>query len=111
MILGFVIVPIESGQPGSKIKNLNDGLWWSIQTLTTVGYGDIAPQTPIGQMLACLVMILGYGIIAVPTGIVTVEVVQAAKMKTAVTTHACPHCSRYGHDADAVHCKYCGAKL
>ena len=82
-------------------------------TMTTVGYGDIAPQTVVGKVLASIVMILGYGIIAIPTGIFTMEIVQAGLKKQGepVSTQACPSCSAEGHDADAVHCKYCGAPL
>jgi voltage-gated potassium channel len=77
--------------------------------MTTVGYGDISPKTPFGKMLAALVMIVGYGIIAVPTGIVTVEFSQAAKKSAPQLP--CPGCRVRGHDPDAAHCKYCGAKL
>jgi len=78
-------------------------------TLTTVGYGDLSPQTTLGRALAAVVMIIGYGIIAVPTGIVTVEMAEAARHP--VTTQSCPDCAAEGHDADAVYCKYCRAKL
>ena len=77
--------------------------------MTTVGYGDIAPRTVLGQMLACLVMITGYGIIAVPTGIVTVELAGLQNKK--LSTQACRDCAAEGHDADACFCKYCGARL
>jgi voltage-gated potassium channel len=85
------------------------GIYWAVVTLTTVGYGDLSPKTPVGQTLAAMVMIIGYGIIAVPTGIVTVEIAQAARKP--VSTQACPECSAQGHDADAVFCKYCSARL
>jgi len=78
-------------------------------TLTTVGYGDISPSTNAGQVLAAIVMLLGYSIIAVPTGIMTVEIAHAYKDKQ--MGQACPECSAEGHDKDAKHCKYCGAKL
>jgi voltage-gated potassium channel len=78
-------------------------------TLTTVGYGDISPQTIFGQLISSVIMIIGYGIIAVPTGIVTVELAQAFKRK--VSTQACLECSSEGHDRDAKYCKYCGAEL
>ena len=77
-------------------------------TLTTVGYGDISPQTNIGQMLAAGIMILGYSIIAVPTGIITVELSQLSSKKT---TQLCQDCGAEGHDVDADFCKHCGAKL
>ena len=86
-----------------------DAFYFTMVTISTVGYGDIAPTTVPGQTIAAFVMILGYGIIAVPTGIVSVELVQAIKQP--VSTQACPGCSREGHDADAKYCKYCGTKL
>jgi voltage-gated potassium channel len=78
-------------------------------TLTTVGYGDISPRTAVGQLLASMVMILGYSIIAVPTGIVTVELARGER--AVMTSHVCPQCRREGHDVDAVYCKYCGSRL
>ena len=75
----------------------------------SVGYGDISPSTSLGQAFAAVVMILGYGIIAVPTGIVSVEIASATKKQ--ITTQVCPSCLSEGHDNDAVHCKFCGAKL
>lgn len=82
-------------------------IYWAIVTLTTVGYGDISPQTPFGQFIAALIMILGYSIIAVPTGIVSAEMTAQRK----ITTQSCPECSAEGHDPDAKHCKFCGAKI
>lgn len=107
VIIGSMMYMIEGEQNG--FTSIPRAIYWAIVTLTTVGYGDIAPATPIGQALAAVVMIMGYGIIAVPTGIVTAELSQA-KMRT-VTTQACPHCSAEGHDADALFCKRCGEKL
>ncbi len=84
-------------------------VYWAIVTLTTVGYGDIAPQTPFGQMLASLIMILGYGMIAVPTGIVTVEMAAASRSKAVART--CAGCGQRRHDPDAEFCKSCGGEL
>ena len=84
-------------------------IYWAIVTLTTVGYGDITPHTMVGQFVSVLIMLLGYGIIAVPTGIVTVEMSQALKPKRGI--RACKKCSIDKHDEDAVHCKVCGYKL
>jgi len=84
-------------------------IYWAIVTLTTVGYGDISPKTDLGQFISSLVMILGYAIIAVPTGIVTVEMANA--FRHASNTQACPSCAAEGHDNDAVYCKYCGSRL
>jgi voltage-gated potassium channel len=78
--------------------------------MTTVGYGDLSPKTDLGQAIAACLMIMGYGILAVPTGIVSVELAAATRTQQ-WTTQACPSCSKSGHDADAKHCKYCGAQL
>ncbi len=107
IVFGALIYLIEGEANG--FTSIPRSIYWAIVTMTTVGYGDISPQTGIGQMVASVIMILGYGIIAVPTGIVTVELSQALGQE--VSTQACPECSAEGHDPDAVHCKYCGAKL
>jgi voltage-gated potassium channel len=107
VIFGSLMYVIEGEANG--FTSIPRSIYWAIVTLTTVGYGDISPRTPLGQALASLVMILGYAIIAVPTGIVTVEMSQAFGRK--VSTKACPECGADGHDADARHCKYCGALL
>ncbi len=107
LIVGTLMYLIEGEANG--FDSIPRGIYWAIVTLTTVGYGDIAPTTVLGQMLASVVMILGYSIIAVPTGIVTVELAKATQGQ--VSTQACPQCSAEGHDVDAKHCKYCGARL
>jgi voltage-gated potassium channel len=107
VIIGSLIYVIEGQENG--FTDIPTSIYWAIVTMTTVGYGDLSPQTPLGKMLAAAVMIAGYGIIAVPTGIVTVELSKTAK--AAIVTTACPGCSAEGHDADAVHCKYCGTEL
>jgi voltage-gated potassium channel len=83
-------------------------MYWAIVTLTTVGYGDLAPRTVPGRMLASLLMILGYAIIAVPTGIVSAELVRAGVDAAA---RNCPKCGAVIHDTDARHCKHCGGRL
>ncbi len=110
VIIGSIIFLIEGQQAESGFTSIPKSVYWAIVTLTTVGYGDLSPQTWFGQLLASMVMILGYSIIAVPTGIMTVELTQAAKDKK-ITSRTCPECSKQGHDPDADHCKYCGAKL
>jgi voltage-gated potassium channel len=107
VIVGTLMYVIEGEKNG--FYDIPTSIYWAIVTLTTVGYGDLSPQTTIGRFLASVVMILGYSILAVPTGIVSVEFSKAAKQQ--VTTTACPHCSTYGHDHDAVYCKYCASKL
>ena len=81
----------------------------AVVTLTTVGYGDLTPQTPFGQLLSVTMMILGYSLIIVPTGILSVELAQASSRQ--VSTRHCTECSEEGHDHDAQHCKFCGAEL
>jgi voltage-gated potassium channel len=98
---------IEGEEAG--FTSIPKSMYWAIVTLTTVGYGDIAPVTPLGQTVAACLMILGYGVIAVPTGIVTVELVRAERFGP--NARQCPSCSRSGHDSDAAHCKHCGAAL
>lgn len=106
IILGTLMYIVEGQQNG--FDNIPKSIYWAVVTLTTVGYGDVVPVTSLGQFVASVIMILGYGIIAVPTGIVSAEMVQAQQ---AISTQACRECSQDGHDADAEHCKYCGAKL
>jgi voltage-gated potassium channel len=108
LIIGAVMYLVEGEENG--FTSIPQAIYWAVVTLTTVGYGDIAPQTVLGKTLASMVMIIGYGIIAVPTGIVTVELGKLGG-KESVSTQACPQCGEEGHDSDAVHCKYCGAKL
>ncbi|MEJ2054169.1 MAG: ion transporter [Calditrichaceae bacterium] len=106
-IMGSLMYVIE-GEPNG-FTSIPRSIYWAIVTLTTVGYGDISPMTGLGQVLAAVIMICGYGIIAVPTGIVTVEMNRIADKK--VSTQACPECSAEEHDVDARFCKYCGARL
>lgn len=108
IITGTLMYLIEGPQHG--FDSIPKSIYWAIVTMTTVGYGDIAPQTALGQTLASFIMILGYGIIAVPTGIVSAEMV-SQKNKEKITTQVCPNCLKEGHDVDAVHCKYCGSHL
>jgi voltage-gated potassium channel len=107
MIFGALMYVVEGADNG--FTSIPRSIYWAIVTMTTVGYGDISPQTGLGQALAALIMIIGYGIIAVPTGIVTVELSQA--VRRGVSTQACPRCGQDGHDQDAGFCKYCGAPL
>jgi len=107
VIIGSLMYVIEGEKNG--FIDIPTSIYWAIVTMTTVGYGDLSPQTPVGKALASLVMIMGYGIIAVPTGIVTVGIAQAVKKTT--STQACRECGAEGHDPDAVYCKYCGKRL
>lgn len=107
VLFGSLMYMIEDQTNG--FTSIPRSIYWTIVTLTTVGYGDISPQTGIGQAIAAVIMIIGYGIIAVPTGIVTAELAQVHKKK--VSTQACPECSAEGHDDDAIYCKYCGSRI
>lgn len=107
VIVGALVYLIEGEASG--FTSIPQGMYWAVVTLTTVGYGDIAPQTVAGKLLASLIMILGYGIIAVPTGIVSAEM--SAVRREGVSTQACPNCSSEGHQADAEFCKDCGSAL
>jgi len=109
-IIGTIMYIIEPANSG--FTSIPRSIYWAVVTLTTVGYGDIAPTTPLGQFIAGIVMILGYSIIAVPTGIVTSEF-NASKhneMKM-LSTQVCPECMAEGHDSDALFCKFCGSEL
>jgi len=107
IIIGAFIYAIEGSPNG--FTDIPTSIYWAIVTLTTVGYGDIAPQTAVGKMLASIVMLLGYGMIAVPTGIVTVELSRISHAPPINKT--CPYCSKDNHDSDALYCKYCGSRL
>ncbi len=109
LIIGTLMYFIEAAQnPG--FSSIPAGVYWAVVTLTTVGYGDITPLTSLGKFISVIVMILGYGIIAVPTGIVTNELLTGSKRMPS-NTQVCRHCTYEGHDDDAVYCKYCGEKL
>jgi len=107
VVVGSMMFLLEGPEAG--FTSIPRGVYWAIVTLTTVGYGDIHPITPIGQFLAALVMIMGYGIIAVPTGIVTVELANQAQRTESPAL--CPACGSRNHEGDARHCKNCGSKL
>ena len=107
IIIGTLMYLIE-GEAGG-FTSIPKSIYWAVVTLTTVGYGDITPQTAFGQFVSGLVMILGYSIIAVPTGIVTAEL--AGSIKRSSNNQVCPQCLKEGHDPDAAYCKYCGTRL
>jgi len=109
VVLGYSIFVIESVNPDSPFKTMGNGVYWAIVTMTTVGYGDYVPQTGLGRLLASAVMMLGFGIIAIPTGILTYSGV--TQRRQAQQGNPCGSCGRVGHRDDAVHCDYCGAPL
>jgi len=106
IIIGTLMYLVEGEKNGFTSIPLS--IYWAVVTLTTVGYGDISPATPLGQLLAGFVMIIGYAIIAVPTGIVTAEMMKSSK---SANTQVCHNCLFDRHDDDALFCKKCGAKL
>jgi voltage-gated potassium channel len=109
IIMGALIYLVES-KAGSGFDNIPISIYWSIVTMTTVGYGDIHPVTPLEQFLAACLMILGYAVLAVPTGIVTSEITRAQVGQKA-NTITCRSCASENHDNDAKFCKYCGDPL
>lgn len=108
IIMGSVMYLVEGGKNG--FNSIADSIYWAIVTITTVGYGDISPVTSLGKFVASVIMLMGYAIIAVPTGIVTTEMALAMKSKEQ-QRQACPSCGREGHDTNALYCKFCGEKL
>jgi voltage-gated potassium channel len=108
IITGTLMYLIEG--PENGFTSIPISIYWSIVTLTTVGYGDIAPKTVLGQALASFIMVIGYGIIAVPTGIVTSELSKIT-YKANPSTQSCPNCLSQDHDTGAAYCKHCGTRL
>lgn len=106
IILGTIMYMIEGAENG--FTSIPRSVYWAIVTLTTVGFGDIAPQTPFGQFIASIIMILGYAIIAIPTGIVSSEIAKNSKDNN---TQACPNCLKEEHKNNAIHCYNCGSIL
>ena len=108
VILGSIMYLLEQKENG--FSNIPESIYWAIVTITTVGYGDISPVTPTGKFVASVVMLIGYAIIAVPTGIITHDIAMAAKQKKELP-ESCPSCGREGHEQDALFCKFCGSSL
>ena len=109
IILGTLMYLIEDDASG--FTSIPESVYWAIVTLTTVGYGDIAPVTPFGQFIASLVMILGYSIIVIPTGIITAEIVKDSMKNVQTNTQSCPSCSSSKHRDNAKFCYKCGHLL
>lgn len=109
LVMGTLMFLIEG--PANGFTSIPVSMYWAIVTLTTVGFGDITPNTPLGQFAASLIMLLGYAIIAVPTGIVTSELTEAKRKRRKGKQVTCPGCYAANHDLDARHCKYCGTTL
>lgn len=106
--IGTLMYMIEGSLPETQFTSIPQSIYWSIVTMTTVGYGDITPTTTLGQFLSSVVMLLGYTIIAVPTGIVSSAMVET-RFKAA--HRACPNCGRTDHELEAKYCRFCGSEL
>ena len=106
--IGTIMFMVEGTQPDTQFNNIPNCIYWAIVTMTTVGYGDITPVTPVGRFISACVMLIGYTIIAVPTGIVSATMIKEHRRRSELR---CPHCFRTGHEEEAKYCKYCGGKL
>lgn len=109
LILGSLLYLIEGKESG--FSSIPQSVYWAIVTITTVGYGDIAPVTVLGKIVASVAMLTGYSIIAVPTGIISVEIGKAVKSSRNSRDVNCKSCGHANHDSDANYCKVCGSKL
>ena len=107
VIFGSLMYLIEG--PGNGFSSLPQSIYWAIVTVTTVGYGDVVPMSPLGRAIAALAMVTSYAIIAIPTGILSAELMQENQRQTDL--RQCSHCKQHRHDRDAIHCKHCGAEL
>lgn len=110
MIIGSMLYIVEA-DVNPDLDNIPKGIYWAIVTLTTVGYGDVTPVTTLGKFLAAMVMIMGYGVIAVPTGIVTAEISGRILNLKEVKQQLCPNCDTEEHHTNAVFCHHCGSEL
>ncbi|MEH6736260.1 MAG: ion transporter [Shewanella sp.] len=107
MVLSVVMYVVEG--PNNGFTSIPKSMYWTVVTITTVGYGDITPQTPLGQGIAALTMLIGYSIIAIPTGILTAEI--SHEMVKTRDLRKCSNCGKKGHDKDAEYCNHCGSEL
>ena len=107
VFLGYLMVLVESSHPDSQFQSVGQGIYWAVVTMTTVGYGDVVPQTVLGRLLAAAVMLLGFGIIAIPTGIVSYEAIRQSQNDQ----RQCSHCGYRGHRQGAEFCDRCGTLL
>lgn len=110
-VLGTLMYVVEGVFYGNaKFSSIPESIYWAIVTISTVGYGDVTPESPLGKMITTVIVLLGYGTLAVPTGIVTAELnLQVAKVR--MDKRECQSCQSEGHDPKASHCKMCGEKL
>lgn len=109
LVMGTLMYVVEG--PANGYTSIPVGVYWAITTVTTVGFGDITPKTDLGRALASVMMLMGWGVLAVPTGIVTAEMVGAGKQAPPVTTRTCPACLSEGLAAEDRYCRHCGTEL
>ena len=109
VIMGTVMFVVEG--PENRFTSIPTSIYWAVTTMTTVGYGDISPVTTTGRFIASVMMLLGWGTLAVPTGIVTVEMSNVGRQKRAATTRTCHECLTEGHLPEARFCMHCSAAL
>lgn len=107
LVMGTLMYVVE-GESGG-FNSIPEGIYWAIVTMTTVGYGDLVPHSAMGKLLASFLMLIGYSIIAIPTGIISVEIAQANRVE--MESRICPGCNRPGHDKEASFCRSCGGRL
>ncbi|MGB2883939.1 MAG: potassium channel family protein, partial [Rhodoferax sp.] len=108
LVMGTLMYVVEG--PDNGYSSIPASVYWAITTMTTVGYGDVTPKTDLGRLIASLMMLLGWGTLAVPTGIVTAEMTSQRRHEVP-TTRTCHECLTEGHSAEANYCLHCGAKL
>lgn len=108
-IMGTLMYEVEHHQEDSGFTSIPQSMYWAIVTMTTVGYGDIVPETTAGKFLSAILILLGYSLIIVPTGFVSANLARTNKIY--ISTRTCKHCITEGHDIDAKYCKYCGEEM
>ena len=109
LVLGTVMHVVEG--PENGFTSIPTAMYWAVTTMTTVGFGDITPKTDLGRLIASMMMLLGWGVLAVPTGIVTAEMAVQGRARRPPTTRTCHHCLTEGHLPDARYCFRCGTTL
>lgn len=111
-IMAALMHIVESNANNANFSSMPQAMYWAVVTMTTVGYGDVTPITPLGKFLSAIMMLIGYSMIIVPAGILSAEIaVDAQRHARRSTTQHCPSCSRDGHEYDAIYCKFCGEHL
>lgn len=108
VLITSAVMHVAEGDQNEAFSSMPETMYWAIITMTTVGYGDVTPQTGFGKFMTSVLVLVGYSLIIIPTGILTAELATGRQEPGKVTTRSCPGCGRDGHDVDAAYCKYCG---